>query len=75
MMASSAPSVRRTATATKRGESRDQADDRKRERILRPEQCSKPDGVAVADDVLDVLLEHEAESHDGKETEPGGGEA
>ena len=57
------------------GDSRDQADDRKRERILRAEQCPKPDGVAVADDVLNVLLDHETESHDGKEPKPGCAEA
>ena len=53
----------------------DEADDRKRERILRAEQCPQPDGVAVADDVLDVLLEHEAECHGGEEPKPDGGEA
>ena len=73
-MASSALSVRRTAAATKPASAGDQADDRQRERVLGPEQRAEPDGVAVADEVLDVLLEHEADGHDGKETRPGGGE-
>ena len=70
MIESSSRSVRCTAAATQPRQGGDQADHRQRERILGAEQRAKADGVAVADDVLHVLLEHEADDDDGEQPQP-----